>query len=112
MALAFIEGDITSSASEQTLFDVSADEYFATWIFCHNMTGADVITVKVYVKDEHASSPTTVLRVYESKSIAAADVSAAPAVFIPPVPTKEYKVTIQRTAGSDRVYTWMRMEQP
>ena len=108
MGLSFTDGNITSSASEQTIFNISADEHFASWIFCHNMTGADVITIKVYVRDNN-TGPTD-MKVYISKSVAAADVSAAPSIFIPFVSTKQYKVTIQRTGGSDRNYTWSRVE--
>ncbi len=106
MTLIFTDGTITTSASEQNLFDTTTDRHFATWLFFHNQQSGDVFTVKVYVKDQNGAT----MRIYENRSIAFSDVSGNPAVFIPPVPTKQYKVSIQRTSGVDRAVTWQRAE--
>jgi hypothetical protein len=106
MPISSANGTITTSVSEQTLYDITAEKQYATWLFFHNMTGTDIMAVKVYVKDDNAA----VLRIYENRNVAVADVTGNPAIYIPPVITSEYKVTIQRTAGSDRAVTWKRLE--
>lgn len=104
MVLAFSNGTITSSASEQNLFDVTADAHFATYVFRHNMQAGDTVTIKVYVLDEN----TATMRLYQTESYS--EVQADPALFIPFMPTKQYRVSIQRTAGTDRAYTWQRIQ--
>jgi len=104
MTLNFTSGSITSSASEQTIFDVTANEHYASFIFTQNMTASETIIIRIYVLD----SNTATMRLYEEQSISG--VQADPAYFVPFVPAQEYKVTIQRTAGSDKSYTWLRTE--
>lgn len=104
MTLTFTDGNVTTDGTEQTLFDTTADALFATWLFTHNMASGDSITVKIYVYDNNA----TTLRLYET--VALTDAQSDPAMFIPFIPTNEYKVSIQRTAGADRNYTWQRIQ--
>lgn len=104
MTLTFTSGSITSTASEQTVWDVTADENIGGWIFTHNMTSGDTITIKVYVKDTNGSA----MRTYLTTPLSG--VQSDPAFYLPFVATREHKVTIQRTAGSDRAYTWQRIE--
>lgn len=104
MTIAFTDGTITTNASEQTIVDLTANEHFAMLLFLHNMQSGDTFVVKVYVKDQNAGT----LRQYDSQTFTNAQTS--PAVFIPFLTTKEYKVTIQRTAGSDRAVTWQSIE--
>lgn len=104
MALTFTDGTITTNATEQNLFDTTADAIFASWIFTHNMASGDTVVIRIYVKDQNA----LVMRLYDSATLSNAQ--SLPAFYIPPLGTKEYKVTIQRTAGTDRAYTWQRIE--
>lgn len=103
MTLTFTNGTITSSATEQNLFDITTDDHYATYIFTHNMTATETIVIKVYVRDENAST----MRTYQTETLTG--VQADPAIFIPFVPTKQYRVSIQRTAGTDRAFTWLRV---
>lgn len=105
MALTFTDGTITTSASEQNLFDVTADAHYATHIFLHNMTASETFVIKVYVKDQNA----TTMRLYHTGTLTG--VQSDPAYFIPFLPTKQYRVSIQRTAGTDRAVTWQRIDQ-
>lgn len=100
----FTNGTITSSAAEQTLFDVIADKYFSTHLFCHNMQAGDSIVVRLYIKDVNAGT----LRLHTQETISG--VQTAPDWYLHLIPTPEYKVTIQRTGGVDRAYTWLRAE--
>lgn len=104
MGMNFFSNNITTTASEQNLFDVTADAHYATYIFTHNMVGGDEVSVKVYVKDDDGSA----MRLFDTIPLIGAQ--SNPAYFIPFLPTKEYKVTIQRITGTDRNYTWMRVE--
>jgi len=104
MVLTFSNGTITTTASEQNLFDITADSHFATWVFTHNLQAADTVVLKVYVYDENG----TTMRLYETETISG--VQADPSIFIPFIPTKQYRVSIQRTAGSDRAVTWQRIQ--
>lgn len=90
---------------EQSLFDVTSDRHFATWIFANNMTSADTVEIKVYVKDTYGVGA---MRVYTTQTLTGAQPD--PAYFVPFVPSRQYKVTIKRTAGTDRAYNWMRIE--
>lgn len=104
MTVTFTNGSITTSAAEQSLFDITADKHYATWIFAHNMTAADTVEIKVYVKDQQGA----LMRVYTTQTLTG--LQTDPAFFVPFVPTKQYKVTIKRTAGADKAYTWQRVE--
>src|SRR5687768_8594358 len=105
MTLTFTDGTITTTASEQNLFDVTADAYYATHIFLHNMTATETFVIKVYVKDQNAAT----MRVHST--ITRSGVQSDPAGFIAPMATKQYRVSIQRTAGTDRAVTWQRIDQ-
>lgn len=104
MTVTWANGTITTSGTEQNLFDITADKHYATWIFAHNMAAADTVEIKVYVKDQQ----TTTMRVYTTQSIGG--VQTDPAYFVPFVPTKQYKVTIKRTSGTDKAFSWQRIE--
>ena len=104
MTLTFVDGTITSTASEASLFDVTANAHYATYVNLHNMTSAETIVLKVYVLDENGAT----MRIF--KTITLSGVQSDPAGFLSFLPAQQYKVTIQRTAGSDRAYTWLRVE--
>lgn len=104
MVVQFFDGSKLTDGTEQNLFDITADKHFALWLFTHNMLAGDTIQVRVNVKDQN----TTTMRKYIDTAIS--DAQTKPAFFIPFVPTKQYKVSIQRTAGTDRTYTFQRIE--
>jgi hypothetical protein len=100
----FTNGTTTTTGSEDILFDVIADKYFSTWLFCHNMTSAETIQVKGYVMDQNANT----LRLFIDEPVSG--VQAVPAYYIHLLPASEYRITITRTAGTDKTYTWLRAE--
>lgn len=104
MTITFTDGTTTSNATGINLFDISADRHYATWIFTHNMAAADILEVKVFVRDQNSN----VMRSYTTEKIEG--VQNDPSFFIPYLPTKQYRVTIRRVAGSDKAYTWQRIE--
>ncbi len=106
MALTHFDGTVTSDGTEQNLFDISTGgpKHFATWIFTHNMLSTHTITVRVYVEDENATTE----RKYIDTEISGAQTS--PAFFVPFIPSDQYRVSIQRTAGTNIAITWVRAE--
>ncbi len=103
--LVFSNGTVTSSAVEQDLFSpTSSDAYYGAYIFCHNMQVGDTVVIKIYVKDQEGGTN----RIFQTVTLS--NVQSDPAYFVPFLPTKAYKITIQRTAGTDRVYNWMRVD--
>ena len=105
MVLTEANGTITTTTSAQDLFDITALKHFATTVYTHNMVAGDEIELIVYVLDSNGST----MRKYRTKRIK--DAQTDPAFFIPFLPASQYKVTIQRIAGTDRAYTWTRHEE-
>ena len=103
----FIPGSTTIASldTETDLFDVTNDKYFASWIFTNTMQTGDVIVITAYIKDEQGDT----LRKYDTRTLR--NSQADPAFFIPSTPTRQYKVTIQQTAGTLRTFNWQRIEQ-
>jgi len=93
-------GNLTTDGSEQTIFTQSSVNHYAIYIYTNNMQTGDELTIRVEVLDDDGVA----LRKY--LDVALSGVQLSPAVFIPFVPTGQYKVTIQRTGGVDRNYTF------
>lgn len=106
MAITFTDNSTTSTTSEANLFDVTADAHYACWIFTHNMQAGDTMEFKIYVKDQNGAA----MRVWIFKTLQDAQTNE-PAFFVPFVATKQYKITVKRTTGADRAFTWQRIEQ-
>lgn len=103
MGYTFYDGTITTDATEQNLFDITGNAHYFTYIFLHNMQSGDTITLKVYIKDINGNA----MRLIKSTSVSNAQTESG---FFSFLPATQYKVTIQRTAGTDRAYTWERIE--
>src|SRR5687767_8008558 len=97
-------GTTTTTASEQTISEVTGVQHYAHWLYLNNMTASETFRIKVYVYDQTSST----YRQYLTQD--QIGVQASPAYYIPFIPARRYKVTIQRTAGSDRSVTWDRVE--
>jgi len=105
MVLSFTNGNVTTDGTEQSLWNITADKHFAGWVFLNNMSANEVISVRIYVQDENNSAT---LKKYIDTSISGSQ--RTPAFFIPYVPTKQHKVTVQLTAGSNIVLYWQRAQ--
>lgn len=106
MALTEADGTITTSASEQNLFDITTGgpKYFTSIVFLHNMTATETFRIRVYVYDSNG----TTYRTLADETITGAQ--DPPAYYIPTVLSSQYRVSIIRTAGTDRAVTWKRFE--
>ena len=94
------DGNETTNGSEQILFTQSSVNHYAAYIYTQNMQAGDELTIRVFVLDDDGVA----LRKY--LDIALSGVQLSPAVFIPFIPTGQYRLTIQRTGGVDRNYNW------
>ena len=104
MAMNFFNNSITTTASEANLFDVTANAHYATYLFTNNMQNGDTVVVKWYVKDVEGAT----MRLFESVTLENAQ--TLPSFFISFLQATQYKVTIQRLAGTDRAFNWLRVE--
>lgn len=104
MTYTFSSDDQTTTASEVNLFDLTNDAEFAAWIFLDEMTASETFRINVYVKDQADGT----MRQYLTQDYTG--VQASPAIYISPVITKQFRVSIQRTAGTDREITWQVIE--
>ena len=104
MGTIFQDGNITTTSSEQNIFDVTGEAHYSFYIFCDAMVAGDKIQIKIYVYD----SEDTTYRVIETIPLEGAQPD--PAYFYSFLPNQQYKVTIQRILGTDRNYSWQRHE--
>jgi hypothetical protein len=93
-------GDVVTNGSEQQIINQSSVNHYATYIFTDNMQAGDQLTIRVYILDNEGIA----LKKY--LDIALNGIQLSPAVFIPFIPTGQYRVTVQRTGGVDRTYNW------
>jgi len=94
------DGNQLTDGAENILFTQSALNHYGSYIYTQEMQTGDKLTIRVYVLD----SDTPALRKY--LDIELSGVQLSPAVFIPFIPTGQYRISIQRTSGVDRTYPW------
>ena len=104
MGITFTAGQTLMDGTEQTLWDTTADNHFAAHIFLDTMASGDTVEVRVYVYDEQD----TTMRLEDLVTLTG--VQASPAYYIPFITTKEYKVTLKQTAGTNRTYSWQKIQ--
>lgn len=101
MVLTFTNGSITTNATEQVITSSISDNYYAFQIFTQNLQAGDSVTVRCYIWDANSAA----FQVWQTVPITGATTDDA--LYFPPIPTHEYKITIQRTAGIDRAFPWV-----
>lgn len=103
--ITFTDGNVVTDGTEQELFNIVADKHFSTWIFLDNLPSAGTVTIRVFVED---TNDTATLKKYVDDTVTG--ITAIPSYFIPFVPTKRYRVTIQRVAGANFTLFWQRAQ--
>ncbi len=106
MALNSINGNITTTTGEQNLFDITALKHYATWVYLDNLLNGDSVQIRVFIQDPNDGS-----QMKKYLDVLISDAQSIPAFYIPWVPTEQYRVSIQRITGADKVITWCRKEQ-
>jgi len=98
---------VITDNSETEVFNVSSIKHYATWLHVNQMVAGDKLVIRVFVFDDQSS----VQRKYLDVEIVGAQ--TVPAIFIPFVPSGQYRVTIQQTepfAGPFHTYNFQRYE--
>jgi len=103
-AIVFSNGTITTTTSEQTIFELIADRYSRAYLNLKNMIGGDTYRVRIYIWDEQLGE---YMKVEQTDYSGAQDPAGKRLAF---EAATRYKVTIQRTAGGDRAVTWLRAQ--
>jgi len=102
------QGDLTADGTEQTVWDVTTNKWFSGYIDLENMQSGDTTTVKRYIQVRGTGVATLVLEWSETYTDAQ---TAKKIIYVPPMPSDvEYKVTLQQTAGTNRVYPFKLFE--
>ena len=103
----FVSGSTNSAAAETDLFAaVVVDAYHACLVFLHNMVVGDTMVFRTYVYDDNAAT----LRLFDVTTISGQQTLGAVSLYVAPIATRQFKVTVQRTLGSDRAFTWTRAQ--
>lgn len=101
----------TTGTTEINLFDVTAGgpKYFTTHVYMHNLTATETIQFFVYLYDANAS--TYRLAWGPADGLEFTGVQDPAAHYLPTVVSKQFKVSMKMTAGTDKAITWYRYEQ-
>jgi len=94
------QGSQLTNGTEQEIVNITSLNHFAAYIFTDAMQSGDRLTVRVFILDDQGATTKKYL------DVELLDVQVTPAVFIPFVPANQYRITIQRTGGSDRTYNF------
>lgn len=95
---------ITGISTEIDLFNTGTVTLNQFWsiIFVQNasMASGDTMIIKVYVRDANSGTSDQLLYTWTITG------SQTTAIFIPPVASTQYRVSMQSTAGSTRIFNW------
>ena len=112
MTLTFpASGSTATTASEATLSEITSDDdaYWGGMLyFPATFTTGDQVVVKWYIYDINAATITA--KIVYARTFTHSQASE-PAVYFPPIAGKRYRLTLQRTAGTDRTFTWYIIKQ-
>ncbi len=103
-AIVLANGSLTVTTTETNLFELIADKYARCYINLKNMASGDTFRVRIYVWDENLG---------EYMKVEQTDYSNAQDPVgkrLPFEACSKYKVTIQKTAGVDRIVSWLRIQ--
>ncbi len=103
-AIIFAYGTITTTSSEQTIFELISDKYARTYINLKNMTASETFRVRIYIWDEQLGE---YMKIDQTDYSSTQDPAGK---RLPFEASTRYKVTIQRTAGTDRAVSWIRAQ--
>lgn len=104
MTLSEFDGTILANNTEQDLFNITTGpRHFAATVYLHNLVAGNIATIRVYIYDSNAGQS----RKYDEFSYVGVQVQ--PAIFVPFLPTTQYRVTIQ-LSGTTKNITWTRHE--
>lgn len=112
MTLTFpASGSTASTASEVTTNEITSDDdaYWGAMVFVPaTFTGSDTVEIRFYIYDINAATITGKVVYLETPTGSQAN---APGIYFPPIAGKRYRLTLKRTFGTDRTFTWYIIKQ-
>lgn len=112
MTLTFsANGSTATTASEATLSEITSDDdaYWGAMVYVPaTFVSGDAVEFRFYIYDINAATITGKIVYYK---FITGDQSSSPAFYFPPVAGKRYRLTIKRTSGTDRTFTWYIIKQ-
>jgi hypothetical protein len=99
-------GATATTSSEATVNEITSDDfaYWGAFVFIPAaFTTGDKMEIRFYA---YANNGTPSLECLYYVPLVGATSYKETAVFIPPIPTKRYKLTFIRTLGTDRTFKW------
>ena len=103
-SILFSNGQVTTTTSEQDLFSPNiADKYYKLYINLKNMASGDTFVFKTYIWDEFLGEYFAIQE--DTKSNA-----QTVGLRIGFEAGTRFKVTVQKTAGTNRTITWLRAD--
>lgn len=103
--MALIDGTQLVVDAETNLFNVSVEKTYACWINTAPMQSGDTFAIKAYVLDASGGAEGRFL----NQSLVG--VQADPMFYIPWLPNYKFRVSMERTAGVNRTFNWIRIEE-
>ena len=104
MTLSEFDGTILANSTEQDLFDIlTGPRHFAATVYLHNLIAGNIATIRTYIFDTNSGQQ----RQIDEETFAG--VQTLPAIFLPFLPTTQYRVTVQ-LSGTTQNITWTRHE--
>jgi hypothetical protein len=111
MALTFpTSGATATTVSEATVNEITSDDgaYWGAQVFIPaTFTTGDTIELRWYIWDINGAA---VKELYYKKLVGAASYLEK-CINFPLTPSRRYRLTIKRTAGVDRTFTWLIVKQ-
>ena len=104
-------GSTATTTSEDIFSEITSndDAYWGGMVFVPSaFTGSDAVEIRFYIYDINAATITG-KNTYYKKIIG--DQSTTPGIYIPPTFGRRYRLTLKRTAGTDRTFTWYIIRQ-
>jgi len=85
------------------------DAYWGAMVYVPAaFTGSDAVTLRWAIYDIAGA---TITGKYVYKKDILGDQSTEPAIYFPPIAGKRYRLLLERTAGTDRTFTWYIIKQ-
>lgn len=104
-------GSTATTSSEATVNEITADDlnYWGAYVFIPSaFTTGDTMEIKWYT---YAIATTASVECLYYVPLTGATSYTETAIYFPLVPTRRYRLTFKRTAGTDRTFKWQIVKQ-
>jgi hypothetical protein len=102
------QGDLTADGTEQTVWDVTTNKWFKGYVDLENMASGDTVILRRYLKIRSTGVATLVIE--DKGTYTNEQVDKKIITFAPMGSDVQYKVTLEQTVGTIRVFPWKLFE--